>query len=461
MIEELSLSNHTFHSSILRAYDIRGIVEETLSTDDAYWIGRVFGHIIHENKRRSIAIGRDGRLSSPALSFSLSQGFLDAGLDVYDVGLCPTPMLYFAEYTLPVDGAVMVTGSHNPPTHNGFKFSLMKKPFFGDSILSFAERIKGPLCEGQGRLVQRDINADYIQRLLRDFKELKSLTIAWDPGNGSTCQILKKLVKQLPGKHILLNDEIDGTFPSHPPDPSKAENMKQLKDAVLKHQCDLGIAFDGDGDRAAALDSQGRHFNGDQLFLLYATDLLSRHPKSTVIADVKTSQGVFDRIADHQGNPLMWKTGHSHIKEKMRETGTLLAGEMSGHFFFKENYYGFDDGLYAALKLVDIISTTGTPLSNMYDSLPKLYASPEIHISCSSEQKFAIPLQICETIKCQGVTYHDIDGIRVQTDEGWWLLRASNTQDVLVARCEGYSQEALDNLKTQLRTYLVPHHLSF
>lgn len=459
-MEQLIDSSY-FYPTLLREYDMRGVIGETLSVRDAYWIGRVYGHIVKEEGGVSVVVGRDGRLSSPDLQSTLITGLCEAGVDVYDVGISPTPMLYFAEYILPVNGAIMVTGSHNPPNHNGFKMSLNRKPFFGEAIQTFSQIVKGDLSKGEGRVYIKDISSSYINRLLQDFKTKTEFSIVWDPGNGSTCEILKDLIHKLPGKHVVLNEKIDGAFPSHPPDPSNPANLKELQEAVLNYKYDLGIAFDGDGDRMAAIDGKGRIFNGDQLFLLFASDLLKRQPDATIIADVKTSQGVFDRIAELKGNPLMWKTGHSHIKEKMRDSGALLAGEMSGHYFFKENYYGYDDGIYAAIKLIQILQESGLPLSDLYDSLPQLYSSPEIRIVCPSEQKFQIPLKIKESIKSQGGLYNDIDGIRVQTNEGWWLIRASNTQDVLVARCEGYTQKGLENMMFQLKESLEAEEISF
>ena len=287
----------------------------------------------------------------------------------------------------------------------------------------------------------------------------KQLTIAWDPGNGSTAEILKTLVQDLPGHHILLNAEIDGNFPSHPPDPSDPVNLTQLRQAVLENKCDLGVAFDGDGDRLAAIDHKGHILLGDQLLLLFARDLLLREPKATIIADIKTSQGFFDDIGRLGGNAIMWKTGHSHIKEKMAKADARLAGEMSGHFFFKENYYGFDDGIYAAIRLVYLLSHSSQDLASFYEDLPNLPSTPEIRISCDPARKFQIPETIKIRLLEQGYSLIDIDGVRVNLDEGWWLLRASHTQDVLVARCEAYTQEGLENIKQHLRDELEKENL--
>ncbi len=449
------LAVHAFHPTILREYDIRGVYGQTLLDDDAYWIGRCFGHCVGKKKGKAIAVCRDGRLSSPQLCAALIKGLCEAGLDVYDLGVGPTPMLYFSEYVLPVDGAIMVTGSHNPPTHNGFKMSLGCKPFFGEDIQAFSQLLEDKLGEGQGQVYKSELCSSYVDRLVQDLQFGKELTIAWDPGHGATAHVLKSLIYKIPGHHILLNAEIDGTFPAHSPDPSEPKNLVQLQKTVLNEKCDLGIAFDGDGDRLAAIDGKGNILWGDQLLLLFATDLLKRIPNAQVIADVKASQGFFDTISCLGGKAIMWKTGHSHIKSKMAESGAMLAGEMSGHFFFKEGYYGFDDGMYAAVRLVLMLSHGTESLADLYQRLPHLPSTPEIRIPCEGERKFKIPLEIKYRLQQQGYSFIDIDGIRVRLPEGWWLLRSSHTQDVLVARCEAFTLSGLDNVKQHLKDELA------
>ncbi|MBX9786272.1 MAG: phosphomannomutase/phosphoglucomutase [Alphaproteobacteria bacterium] len=449
----------SFHPSLLREYDIRGIVDKTLFDKDAYWIGRCFGHIIRETNGKSVAVCRDGRLSSPQLHKALIQGLCESGTDVYDLGVGPTPMLYFSEYILPVDGAIMITGSHNPPTHNGFKLSHQKKPFFGESIQTFSQFSPQQLSSGQGKVFSHQISSMYVSRLLEDLTFGKELTVAWDSGHGATSEIVKSLVQKLPGKHILLNVEIDGTFPAHPPDPSNPENLVQLQELVSQNKCHLGLAFDGDGDRLIAIDGKGRILWGDQLLLLFANDLLKRNSKATIIADIKASQGLFDEIKRQGGNGLMWKTGHSHIKTKMSDSQALLGGEMSGHLFFKENYYGFDDGIYAALQLLSLLSLSSQSLEELYDDLPHFHGTPEIRIPCPSELKFNIPQLIKANLKAEGHSFVDIDGIRVQLEEGWWLLRASHTEDVLVARCESSTKDGLEILTKHLRNELKNHQI--
>ncbi len=455
------LNNRNFHPSLLREYDIRGIVGETLFEKDAYWIGRCFGHRVREKSGKAIAVCRDGRLSSPQLENALIQGLCDAGLNVYHLGIGPTPMLYFAEYVLPVDAAIMVTGSHNPPSHNGFKMSLGRSPFFGEDILAFSKLITENLNTGQGKIYESDLLSLYRDRLLQGIKFGKELKIAWDPGNGATAEILKNLVQSLPGTHILLNSEMDGNFPSHPPDPSDPVNLIQLQQTVIEKKCDVGVAFDGDGDRLAAVDGKGRILWGDQLLLLFACDLLKREPKAKIIVDIKASQGFFDEISRLGGDPIMWKTGHSHIKAKIATSGAILAGEVSGHFFFKEDYYGFDDGLYAAIRLLSLLSHSSQNLSDLYEELPHLPSTPEIRIPCDPAQKFKIPENIKTRLLTQGYSFIDIDGIRVQLDKGWWLLRASHTQDVLVARCEAYTTEGLGYIKQHLKEELEKEKLCY
>ncbi|MBA3813127.1 MAG: phosphomannomutase/phosphoglucomutase [Alphaproteobacteria bacterium] len=453
------LKNRSFHPSILREYDIRGIVGETLFEKDAYWIGRCFGHRVGENAGKSIAVCRDGRLSSPQLEDSLIQGLCDAGLTVYRLGVGPTPMLYFAEYALEVDAAIMITGSHNPPSHNGFKMSLGRKPFFSEDILAFSELVTKNLNMGQGKIQESALSSLYLERVLHGMEFGKELTIAWDPGNGATADILKTLVQRLPGNHTLINAEIDGHFPSHPPDPSDPLNLVQLQHTVIEKKCDLGIAFDGDGDRLAAVDNRGQVLWGDQLLLLFARDLLKREPTATIIADIKTSQGFFDEITRLGGQAIMWKTGHSHIKAKMSEVKASLAGEVSGHFFFKENYYGFDDGIYAAIRLCLLLSHSVQSLSELYEELPQRVSTPEIRTPCNPEKKFQIPQNIKTRLRAQGHSFIDIDGIRVPLKEGWWLLRASNTEDVLVSRCEAYTTEGLEHITQHLKSELVQEGL--
>jgi phosphomannomutase len=455
---------HHFHPSILREYDIRGIVDETLTAKDAYAIGRAFASFKPEWKSRPprIAVGRDGRISSPEMEAALVAGLTESGADVIRVGIGPTPMLYFTVCTHNLDGGIMVTGSHNPPSHNGFKFMLGRKPFYGADIARIGVMTaKSEWFTGKGQASNLNIAPEYVRTLLDAYKGDKALKVAWDAGNGAAGNIMTSLTQSLPGHHTTLFAAVDGTFPNHHPDPSQPENLQDLIRTVREHKCDLGIAFDGDGDRIGAVDETGDIIWGDQLLALYAADMLLTSPGATVIADVKTSQSVFDEIARLGGNPLMWKTGHSLIKSKMAETGAKLAGEVSGHMFFADRYFGFDDALYAAVRLISLLSQSGKSLSALRSHLPKTEATPEMRIACDEERKFTVVDEVKTRLSKTVMQVNDVDGVRVNTADGWWLLRASNTQAVLVARCESTSKEGLGRLLAHLGNELSASGVKF
>ena len=450
---------YQFHPTILREYDIRGIVPETLGADDVRVIGRVFGTMLIEKGGRTAAVGYDGRLSSPDLEAALVEGLAASGVAVTRIGRGPSPMLYFAAETLPADAGLMITGSHNPPDYNGLKMIVDGKPFFADDIRQLGSRAQaGNYADGNGRVSEKTVLDDYVARLLADFEagDGAPAKVAWDAGNGAAGEVLKMLTQGLPGSHVLLNEEIDGTFPAHHPDPTVESNLDQLKDAVAAQGCDLGIAFDGDGDRIGVIDSQGRVLWGDQLLVILAAEVLKDLPGATIIADVKASSVFFDEIARMGGQPLMWKTGHSHIKNKMIETGAPLAGEMSAHIFFKHRYYGFDDALYVAVRLLSALNRSGDSLAEVFDRLPVMVNTPELRFECPEDRKFVVIDEVRSRLRDEdGINVNDIDGVRVETEDGWWLLRASNTQAVLVARCESASLEGLNRLKHQLRAQLT------
>jgi phosphomannomutase len=378
------------------------------------------------------------------------------GLSVLRAGLGPTPMLYYAAVTLEADGAVMVTGSHNPPEHNGFKLVLGKASFFGAEIQRLGRiAAAGDFETGAGAVEDRPVFDDYIARLVEDFSPgARRLSVAWDAGNGAAGEAMAALVARLPGEHFLLNEVIDGTFPAHHPDPTVPKNLAQLQACVLENGCDLGIAFDGDGDRIGAVDGRARVLWGDQLMLLFARDILKTRPGATIIADVKASQVLFDEIARAGGTPLMWMTGHSLLKAKMAEVGAPFAGEMSAHLFFADRYYGFDDALYAAVRLVEILSRSEESLAEFRDALPHVINTPEIRFPCADDRKSAVIDEVRARLLAEGAEMNEIDGVRVRTDDGWWLLRASNTQDVLVARCEASDEAGLERLKAALAAQL-------
>ena len=450
-------ARHRFDPTAIREYDIRGVMGGTLSADDAYAVGRGFGTVVKRAGGSRVAAGYDGRLSSPELEAALVEGLSDCGLAVWRVGRGPTPMLYFAVRSLPTDGGVMVTGSHNPPEYNGFKMMLGKGAFYGEAIREIGEiAAAGAYASGpKGAVAERPVMAAYVERLLQDFRGKRPLTVVWDAGNGAAGEVMTKLSRRLPGRHVLLFGDIDGRFPNHHPDPTVPKNLVDLQAKVAVEKADLGIAFDGDGDRIGVVDGQGRILWGDQLLVLLAREVLADMPGATVIADVKASQVLFDEIARAGGKPLMWRTGHSLIKAKMAETGAPLAGEMSGHIFFADRYYGFDDALYAAVRLLGIVSRGTLSLDEMRDQLPKVVNTPELRFACSDERKFAVVQETAARLKRAGADVNDIDGVRVRTADGWWLLRASNTQDVLVARCEAANEEGLERLKAAISAELA------
>ena len=444
---------HRFDPTTLREYDIRGIVGKTLHGADAFAIGRVFGSVVAAGGGRTVAVGYDGRLSSPELEPQLVSGLMASGMDVLRIGRGPTPMLYFAATTLPTDGAIMVTGSHNPPDYNGFKMMLGRKPFFGLQIQLIGEKaaIGGVVPEAAGSERTIDVSADYVARLLKDWDGgTQALNVVWDNGNGAAGDVLRRLVTSLPGIHTVLNGDIDGTFPAHHPDPTVAKNLEQLISEVRARGADIGIAFDGDADRIGAVDNKGNILAGDQLLVIMARDVLSAHPGATVIADVKASQVLFDEISASGGVPLMWRTGHSLIKAKMAETGAPLAGEMSGHIFFADKWYGFDDALYAGVRLLGILARMDGTLAEVRAALPLVVNTPELRFDCDDVRKFAVIGEVAARLRQVGAIVSDIDGVRVSTPDGWWLLRASNTQAVLVARAEARDEAGLERLKAAL-----------
>jgi phosphomannomutase len=447
--------SHQFHPSSLREYDIRGIVGKTLGPDDAYAIGRGFGTLVRRGGGSKVAIGRDGRESSPVLEEELVRGLGESGVDAVRVGLGPTPMLYFAAAELDVDGGIMITGSHNPADYNGFKMVLRGDAFFGGDIQLLGRMAAaGDWEEGNGGVSDAGILDRYVDRLLEGF-DGDAYRIGWDAGNGAAGPALEKLTAKLPGEHHLLYTDVDSRFPNHHPDPTEEANLADLKALVAAQGLDFGIAFDGDGDRIGAVDGEGRVVWGDQLLAILAEPLLADLPGATIIADVKASQALFDRIAALGGKPLMWKTGHSLIKSKMKETGAPLAGEMSGHIFFAHDYYGFDDALYAAVRLIRAVTRLGGSLTALKSAMPPVVNTPELRFQVDESRKFAVVEEVLGRLAAAGAKVDRTDGARVNTADGWWLLRASNTQDVLVARAEAQDQPGLDRLVAQIDAQLA------
>ena len=448
-------SGHRFHPTILREYDIRGIVGETLFSEDARAIGRAFGTLLGREGGRRVCVGYDGRLSSPELEAALAAGLVASGMEVLRLGLGPTPMMYFAVHHLDADGGIQVTGSHNPPSHNGFKMMFGKAAFFGSRIRELGRiAAEGAFASGSGRVVDTPVFDAYVDRLLRDFHGTRPIDTVWDAGNGAAGPAMEALAARLPGRHRCLFAEVDGRFPNHHPDPTVPENLEALRREVVAGGYEVGIGFDGDGDRIGVVDGKGRIIYGDQLLGILAADVLGRHPGATIIADVKASQLLFDEIARLGGRPLMWKTGHSLIKAKMVETGAPLSGEMSGHIFYKDGFYGHDDALYVAVRLLDILARGERTLAEIRDALPEVHNTPEIRFDCPDETKFGVIDKVAAALRREGAEVDETDGVRVRTPEGWWLLRASNTQAVLVARAEARTADGLEALKAQIRRHL-------
>ena len=454
--------SHRFHPTVLREYDIRGVIGETLGPDDARAIGRGFGTLLRRAGGKLVAVGYDGRVSSPMLERALIEGLTASGCDVRRIGLGPTPMLYFAEASAEeVDGGIQIPGSHNPANYNGFKMVFQGRPFFGAQIQEIGRlAAAGDWDDGTGEVETTEVLDAYVDALVTgldgiDRDRLGALRIGWDAGNGAAGPALEKLVAKLPGEHHTLFTEVDGNFPNHHPDPTVPENLEDLQRLVAEKNLDFGVAFDGDGDRVGAIDGQGRVIWGDQLLMIYAEDLLQREPGATIIADVKASRALFDRVAELGGKPLMWKTGHSLIKSKMKETHAPLAGEMSGHIFFADTYYGYDDALYGAVRLIAASARLGKSVTELRSAMPEMLNTPELRFQVDESRKFAAIEEVKQRLARTDADVNDTDGVRVTTPDGWWLLRASNTQDVLVARAESYTQEGLDRLLAQIDEQLA------
>ena len=449
------MAGHTFHSTLLREYDIRGVVGETLFAEDARALGRAFGAVVKRGGGTRVATGYDGRLSSPELAAALREGLASCGLDVLDVGVGPTPMLYFAVHHLEADAGVQVTGSHNPPDYNGFKMMLGHASFFGERIQELGKiAAEAAFPAGEGRVETIDLFDAYVARLLEGYGGGRSVDAVWDAGNGAAGPAMQALAERLPGRQACLFAEIDGTFPNHHPDPTVPKYLTALIERVRAGGFEAGIAFDGDGDRIGVVDGEGRIIYGDQILQILAGDILKSNPGSTIIADVKSSQILFDEVARLGGNPLMWKTGHSLIKAKMVETGAPLSGEMSGHIFYKDKFYGHDDALYVAVRLLDILARGERRLAEIKDAIPETHNTPEIRFECPEERKFEVIETVRRRLADEGAEVNAIDGVRVRTDDGWWLLRASNTQAVLVARAEAKSEAGLKDAKEAIVRHL-------
>ncbi len=443
-------------ASIFRAYDIRGVVGDSLTPEAAYWIGRAIGSESFAKGEPNIAVGRDGRLSGPELVKPLIQGLADCGCTVSDIGMVPTPVLYYAANILAGKSGVMLTGSHNPPNYNGFKIVIAGDTLANEQIQVLRQRIEhNDLACGQGRVEQVNVLDRYIQRICDDVKLERPLKVVVDCGNGVAGVVAPQLIEALGCQVISMYCEVDGNFPNHHPDPGKPENLEDLIEHVRTEKADLGLAFDGDGDRVGVITNQGNIIYPDRLLMLFARDVVERNPNAEIIFDVKCTRRLIDLIASYGGRPLMWKTGHSLIKKKMKESGALLAGEMSGHVFFKERWFGFDDGIYSAVRLLEILSKDSRDAEHIFNDFPFDIATPEINVTVTEETKFTIIDALQRDAQWgDQASLTTLDGIRVDYPNGWGLVRASNTTPVLVLRFEGDSQEEVTRIQNIFRTQL-------
>jgi phosphomannomutase/phosphoglucomutase len=440
--------------TIFREYDIRGIADQELLSADIVDLGRALGTLLRQKRGPNVSLARDCRLSSPRLHDALLQGLIHAGCNVTDLGVVPTPLLYFSAVHLKADGGIMITGSHNPAEFNGFKTVCGPGTIYGEEIQQVRRIIETQaFSTGRGSHRDYDIADEYLDQVAGQFRWDRRIQVVVDAGNGTGGPVMHRLLERLNCDAGELFFEMDGRFPNHHPDPTVPDNLAQLRAGVLARKADLGIAFDGDADRIGAIDETGEVIYGDMLMLIYGREILTRKPGAKFIGEVKCSQVMYDELARLGGRPIMYKTGHSLIKAKMKEEHAELAGEMSGHMFFADRYLGFDDALYAACRLMEIVALSGKPLSAQLQGVPKTVATPEIRIDCPDETKFGVVERVAAHFK-QTHDVIDVDGARVLFSGGWGLLRASNTQPVLVMRFEATSQELLDTYRNEMESVL-------
>ena len=456
---------------LFREYDLRGIVEQELTESIAEQVGRAYCTYVKDRAVQTVSVGRDGRLSSPALFKSLVKGLLAGGLNVIDIGICPSPLVYFSLFQLPVDGGIMITGSHNAAEYNGFKICIGKEAIHGEAIQELRRVMEaGKFISGQGKLSEHPIIPDYLAYLNRSFSGVnaKRLHVVIDCGNGAAALVAKQALEILGCRVTGLYCDVDGRFPNHHPDPTVLENLDDLIKAVKRHKADVGIGYDGDADRIGAIDEQGQVLWGDRLMVVYSRDILAVKPGSTIISEVKASQCLYDDIAKQGGRPIMWKTGHSLIKAKMKSEQAVLAGEMSGHMFFADRYFGYDDAIYASCRLVEILAKTGKPLSSLVADLPKTSVTPEIRVDTPDTVKFELVKQVQHRLTGYAQSRQPIgpnkfvvrevvtiDGVRAIFDDGWGLIRASNTQPALVLRFEATSSDRLAAIRAAVEGELA------
>ena len=446
---------------IFREYDIRGVYPEDFDKDFALKLGRAYASFLKDKSGETprVSIGYDARLSSPEIVAALTEGFVSSGCKVYNLGLITTPMSYFSMFDLELTGGIMVTGSHNPPDYNGFKLSLGRTTIFGDEIQelkTYVEQEK--FITGSGESQDHDIKPAYVKRYQEEFKDLKPLNVALDCGNGAAGSIVREMYEAVGLKPTILFEEPDGRFPNHHPDPTVEKNMKDLKETVAKEGAAIGIGFDGDADRIGVVDEKGRFILGDEIMMIVARDILESSPGSKIIGDVKCSDRLYDDLKKRGGDPIMWKTGHSLIKNKIKQEKAPFGGELSGHIFFSDRNYGYDDAPYAGLRLIEILGRTGKTIDELLDGIPKSYSTPEIRLDTTEENKVTLVNKLREHFENDpnDYTLNTIDGVRVSFPNGWALVRSSNTQPAITIRFESDSQEGLDQIQNQVMELVNP-----
>jgi phosphomannomutase len=487
------LSNILLFNNIFREYDIRGQYGYNLNEIITYFIGKAFVRMtsqdiamqylgIEKHENPLYVIGMDGRISSPSLKKALSKGIIDAGGKIVDIGICPTPQVYYADILYNASGSIMITGSHNPKEDNGFKMVGAHKAFYGAQIAflkdivmkdlmaiktsesmlnTIIQRLNTDLSFDNDMVENLNCNQSYITRILSEVKINPNLNIVWDAGNGSAGPIIAELINQMDCSSEKMFCEVDGNFPNHHADPTVIENLIDLRSKVLDTQADIGIAFDGDGDRLGVIDNNGDFIDGDTLVAIFAKELVKTYEEPVVIVDIKSSEFIFQYLKQLGCNPILWKTGHSLIKNKMIETEAILAGEMSGHIFFKDRYYGFDDAIYASLRLLEIMSLTNKTLAELKALIPSYPSSKEIRIDIRGQDPITIIAAVKRQLEKENKNFISIDGIRVSDDYGWWIIRASNTQNVIITRFQGIDDNALLKKRTEVEKILKPFGLSF
>jgi len=432
---------------IFREYDIRGVVDQDLTNELVYLLGRSFSTYLSSKGKQRVVVGRDGRLSSPRFRESLVQGMISGGLDVVDIGVCPTPVFYFSLFHLNREGGVMITGSHNPSEFNGFKVCVGKETIYGEEIQNLRKLAEARrFIDGKGSVSSQEIIPVYQDFILRNISLKRKPKVVVDSGNGSAGAVAPQVLRGLGCQVEELYSEVDGRFPNHFPDPTIPDNMKDLIVKVKETGAEVGIAYDGDADRIGVVDHQGNIIWGDQLMILFARDILQNHPGATIISEVKCSQILYDEIAKHGGRGIMWRAGHSLLKSKMKEEKALLGGEMSGHIFFADRYFGYDDAIYASCRLLEILSQSEKCIPELLSDVPKTFTTPEIRVDCPDDQKFAVVERVKESFRKE-YPIVDVDGVRLLFPDGWALVRASNTQPALVLRFEAGSVERLEEIR--------------